>query len=78
MDGSPIGSVGSVGVDGEQVSDATHQSVVDHRILVSVEVVLILAESGVDQVPLVRREELADGQEVGAVGHLCFSELWEH
>ena len=72
VDGSPIGSVGCVGVDGEQVGDATPQSVVDHCILVSVEVVLILAESGIDQVPLIRREELTDGQEVGAVGHLCF------
>ena len=64
------GSVGRVGVDGPQVSNATDQGVVSRCFLVSVVVVLILAESGIDQVPLIRGEEVANGQEVGACCHV--------
>ena len=64
------GSVGRVGVDGPQVGNATDQGVISHCFLIGVVVVLILAESGVDDGPLVRGEELADGQEVGACCHV--------
>ena len=65
-----IGSVGRVGVDCEQVGNATDQGVVSRCFLVSVVVVLILAQGGIDDVPLIRGEEVANGQEVGACCHV--------
>ena len=64
------GSVGRVCVDSEQVGNATDQGVVSHCLLIGVVVVLILAQGGIDDVPLVRGEELADGQKVGACCHV--------
>ena len=67
---SQTDSVGRVGVDGEQVGNATDKGVIRRCLLVCVVVVLILAQGGVDDVPLIRGEELADGQEVGACCHV--------
>ena len=69
-EGEKTDSVGCVCVDGPQVGNATDQGVVSHCLLVCVVVVLILAESGIDDVPLIRGEELTDGQEVGACCHV--------
>ena len=67
---SQTDSVGCVGVDGEQVGNATDKGVIRRCLLVCVVVVLILTESSIDQVPLIRGEVLADGQEVGACCHV--------
>ena len=69
-EGEETDSVGCVCVDGPQVGNATDQGVVSHCLLVCVVVVLILAESGVDDGPLIRGEELADGQFLGACCHV--------
>ena len=68
--GLPIGSVGRVSVDAEQSCEFTLQCVQHDCILISVKMVLILAEGSIDQVPLIRGEILADGQEVGACEHV--------
>ena len=65
-------SVGRVGVNAEQSRKFRLQCVQHDCILISVKMVLILAESGVDEVPLIRGEILADGQEIGACEHVVF------